>query len=555
MEWPNLAEMKRNLNHFWEVLYKEYTEPHMSKYHKEQVFGKIKKKVFEGRSRQIKRAKEEGKTFKGGVKDPAVGMGSWTDLNAYNLDNNDLDYVVYKKYLMKLAELEKKILVEVESGKRKEFKRAKSKKRFSVSTAKVCRRLSGVKKRKKGLNFKKNKLWRLKTQNKVILTSRDRDITRKDYESRDEHQKKQVKHLDLGLGITRDQYFDYLLANDPTFLGFKKTQDGIDEVIHDMATQKSNESGRSQLKVNNFLTKTNKTDQEYEQEAILVQNNNTKSNNIKLKEDTEIPVDRTVSIFAEPTDETQRISFGPENSQIDLDIRNNKTLIKCNGLRNLKRKFRKRNVISALTRKTDSMSRTRPSTGRETLSKRTAKACPKENNFKSVSVITEKVRLKSGKRRPKTGKQLRSTNMLTTWTALVKPPKKRSNVKDLKTLNLCMKECDYNMNITKSEKKLINQAHNSLKEDLENQREAIEESKEVLKLSKKYIDSCVRQFRRDKRAFVYGKNPKTAHYIQDRGRGVYTTMERISKLNPKYINMVKEMKKRIDEEDNNLLLF
>ena len=76
-----------------------------------------------------------------------------------------------------------------------------------------------------------------------------------------------------------------------------------------------------------------------------------------------------------------------------------------------------------------------------------------------------------------------------------------------------------------------------------------------MRLSKRYIESWVRQFKRDKRAFIYGKDPKNAHYIQDRRKGVYTTMERISKLNPKYLNMVREMKLEMDEEDNNLLLF
>lgn len=47
---------------------------------------------------------------------------------------------------------------------------------------------------------------------------------------------------------------------------------------------------------------------------------------------------------------------------------------------------------------------------------------------------------------------------------------------------------------------------------------------------------------------------RTAHYIQDKKRGVYTTMERISKLNPKYLAMVRQIKIDMDNEDDNLLL-
>ena len=64
MDWPNLAEMKNNINKFWEVLYKDLTEPYMSKYHKEKIFNKIKRKVFEERSEQIKKAKFNGNNFK-----------------------------------------------------------------------------------------------------------------------------------------------------------------------------------------------------------------------------------------------------------------------------------------------------------------------------------------------------------------------------------------------------------------------------------------------------------------------------------------------------------
>lgn len=68
----------------------------MSKYQKEEVFNKIKRKVFEERSEQIKKAKLEGKNLANGVQNPLLITGPYHNLNAYNLDNNDLDYIVFK---------------------------------------------------------------------------------------------------------------------------------------------------------------------------------------------------------------------------------------------------------------------------------------------------------------------------------------------------------------------------------------------------------------------------------------------------------------------------
>lgn len=75
-----------------------------------------------------------------------------------------------------------------------------------------------------------------------------------------------------------------------------------------------------------------------------------------------------------------------------------------------------------------------------------------------------------------------------------------------------------------------------------------------MRLSKKFIDALVKQFRRDKCAFIYGKNLNEAHFITDIKKGTYSTMERISKLNPKYLNMVVEMMKELEKPDENLLL-
>ena len=90
-------------------------------------------------------------------------------------------------------------------------------------------------------------------------------------------------------------------------------------------------------------------------------------------------------------------------------------------------------------------------------------------------------------------------------------------------------------------------------EELGNFHETLEATKEVCRLSKKYIDSWVRQFHKEKCAFIYGKDKTKAHYIQDKNKSVFHTIERISKLDPKYINMVKEMKDRTDQQDDHVL--
>jgi len=42
------------------------------------------------------------------TQNPFLISGPYHNINAYNLDSNDLDYIVYKKYLLKLSGLEKK---------------------------------------------------------------------------------------------------------------------------------------------------------------------------------------------------------------------------------------------------------------------------------------------------------------------------------------------------------------------------------------------------------------------------------------------------------------
>jgi hypothetical protein len=38
IEWPDLINQKQKINEFWEVLFKQLTEPYMSKEQKEQVY-------------------------------------------------------------------------------------------------------------------------------------------------------------------------------------------------------------------------------------------------------------------------------------------------------------------------------------------------------------------------------------------------------------------------------------------------------------------------------------------------------------------------------------
>lgn len=45
IEWPKLGQLKEDINQFWKVLYKDMTEKYMSKYQREEVFNKIKRKV------------------------------------------------------------------------------------------------------------------------------------------------------------------------------------------------------------------------------------------------------------------------------------------------------------------------------------------------------------------------------------------------------------------------------------------------------------------------------------------------------------------------------
>ena len=104
--------------------------------------------------------------------------GEYSNLNAYNLDNNDLDYIVYRKYLLKLAGLEKKKKVDKNDNKSKRpFKRAKTHRRSSMGmTNTVYNRLMKEKsKKKKKKKASKQKPWKNLVDYKVTLTEEDKD--------------------------------------------------------------------------------------------------------------------------------------------------------------------------------------------------------------------------------------------------------------------------------------------------------------------------------------------------------------------------------------------
>ncbi|CAI2361801.1 unnamed protein product [Moneuplotes crassus] len=561
MDWSDFSEMKQKINDFWEVLFKDYTEPYMSKYHK-QIFKQIMKKVFEERSAQIKKAKLECNNFQHDSDNNNMVSSLYRILDAYNLDNNDLDYVAYKKYLLKLANLEQKVRVE-DLQDRKKMKRTHLNKRLSMVSPKWYQRLASPDKKKaktknklKGQKkYKRRSACKHKGENKVIQVRRNCEELEKDSMHEDIKDSRKCCLLNLNLRVTRDQYFDYLLANDPTFCGFKKVENKLGQVIDETDIEVSQHSSQSTFKMNDYIIQTQRTEKEPELGAPFMINYGIKENNLRFHEDAEGGIDKTESNFVEIAEETPKISFAADNSQIDTGENKDENSCKEKGLNHLKRKFKKRNVISALTRKTNSFSRTRPSTASVNASRRAQEIPPRGNNLRSVSVITERVRLKSAKRRPKTGKQRRSVPILPAWADSVAQAKLDPNYKDFEIINNCIRKCDQSLRVTRGQKKLVKKIHKRLKSELTEHKESIEKTKKVLTLGKKYVDSCVRQFRRDKKAFIYGKDPSKAHYIQDRGKGVFTTMERISKLNPKYIGMMKDMKKRIDEKDHNLLLF
>lgn len=70
------------MDNFWAVVFKEMTEPYMSKYQKEKVFNKIKRMVFEERSAQIKKAKNMGSSL---TSDKRMNVETFV-LNEINLE-------------------------------------------------------------------------------------------------------------------------------------------------------------------------------------------------------------------------------------------------------------------------------------------------------------------------------------------------------------------------------------------------------------------------------------------------------------------------------------
>jgi len=103
IEWPNLSEYKHNINEFWAVLFKQLTEPYMTREQKVKIYDKIKRRVFEEQSNQIKQAKLEDRQKS--ARNASSTISTDAHLNAYNLDNEELNYVVFKKYLLKMYKL------------------------------------------------------------------------------------------------------------------------------------------------------------------------------------------------------------------------------------------------------------------------------------------------------------------------------------------------------------------------------------------------------------------------------------------------------------------
>jgi hypothetical protein len=163
------------------------------------------------------------------------------------------------------------------------------------------------------------------------------------------------------------------------------------------------------FKINNFTP--NQNIQEETSEKV------NQSSEMSVQKDpslTEIEGNLHISKYLIPTliDESQR-SYVPEQTYkthrynnsttgkfVNNDIKNNDDM---HLIRNPK--FRKRNVISAITRQADSISNTRPSTARLTMSKRPISRGNNIRDLKQSAAISENVtkRTKPSKLRPKTG--------------------------------------------------------------------------------------------------------------------------------------------------------
>lgn len=75
----------------------------------------------------------------------------------------------------------------------------------------------------------------------------------------------------------------------------------------------------------------------------------------------------------------------------------------------------------------------------------------------------------------------------------------------------------------------------------------IDDNINVVNLGNKYVSSCVREFKKNHAAFVYGKKDGEGHFVQQNGNSVFKTSQRIGKLNPKYVEMIQNLK--LQEED------
>jgi len=154
------------------------------------------------------------------------------------------------------------------------------------------------------------------------------------------------------------------------------------------------------------LAKPRKLDFNSEKEVPAVENSETNETHYQNNADSEInPIEKTDLNLVNIKENIESIT--EEQFKSKGELKRNENGLNCiigDGTSNTRKpRLRKRNVISAITRKTNSTARTRPSTACANFSRRTANQGGKHRNFKLSSVISEKVRVKSGKRRPKTG--------------------------------------------------------------------------------------------------------------------------------------------------------
>lgn len=83
----------------------------------------------------------------------------------------------------------------------------------------------------------------------------------------------------------------------------------------------------------------------------------------------------------------------------------------------------------------------------------------------------------------------------------------------------------------------------------------IKQHTNLVNLGKKYVSSCVKSFHREKKLFIYGTKDTEGHYLREDGQSVYDTYLKVSKLDPKYIDHIKNMKTHIDDMDQNINFF